>query len=137
MLTTAAVATNAPVSAGPPHQQPGRAADRPATPNLGPNVTIFDPSMPVSQIQATLDAAHAAQVDNEMGTTRHAYLFRPGHYGTAEQPLQIKVGYYTEISGLGASPPTWSSTARWRRTTAASPRAARPTASRSSTSGAR
>ena len=60
--------------------------------------------MPVSEIQATLDATHAAQVDNEMGTSRHAFLFKPGTYGTAEQPLQIKVGYYTEISGLGASP---------------------------------
>jgi hypothetical protein len=74
------------------------------TPDFGPNVTIFDPSMPVTQIQATLDAAHAAQVDNEMGTNRHAYLFKPGTYGTADQPLQIKVGYYTEIAGLGASP---------------------------------
>ena len=35
---------------------------------------------------------------------RYAFLFKPGTYGTAEQPLQIKVGYYTEISGLGASP---------------------------------
>ncbi|NJP92005.1 adenylyl cyclase [Nonomuraea sp. FMUSA5-5] len=73
-------------------------------PDLGPNVTVFDPSMPVADIQATLDAAHAAQVDDEMGTDRHAYLFKPGTYGTAEQPLQIKVGYYTEIAGLGASP---------------------------------
>jgi hypothetical protein len=60
--------------------------------------------MPVSQIQAALDATHVAQVDNEMGTNRYAYLFKPGTYGTAEQPLQIKVGYYTEIAGLGASP---------------------------------
>ena len=73
-------------------------------PNLGANVTVFDPSMPVEQIQATLDATHAKQVDNEMGTDRYAYLFKPGTYGTAEKPLQIKVGYYTEISGLGASP---------------------------------
>ncbi|CAM3337372.1 adenylyl cyclase [Kibdelosporangium persicum] len=72
--------------------------------DFGPNVTIFDPSMPVEQIQATLDATHAKQVDNEMGTTRYAYLFRPGTYGTADKPLQIKVGYYTEVSGLGASP---------------------------------
>ncbi|WP_380807997.1 adenylyl cyclase [Sphaerisporangium aureirubrum] len=72
--------------------------------DLGGNVTVFDPGMPVGDIQAVLDAAHAAQVDNEMGTTRHAYLFKPGTYGTAEQPLQIKVGYYTEIAGLGASP---------------------------------
>ena len=74
------------------------------SPDLGVNVTVFDPSMPVSEIQANLDATHAAQVDNEMGTDRFAYLFEPGTYGTAENPLQIKVGYYTEIAGLGASP---------------------------------
>ena len=87
---------------------PGTAAAAPqpvaAMPDLGVNVTVFDPSMPVSEIQATLDATHAAQVDNEMGTERYAYLFAPGTYGTAENPLQIKVGYYTEIAGLGASP---------------------------------
>jgi hypothetical protein len=73
-------------------------------PDLGAKVTVFDPSMPVSEIQAILDATHAAQVDNEMGTERFAYLFKPGTYGTAENPLQIKVGYYTEIAGLGDSP---------------------------------
>ncbi|WP_405394791.1 adenylyl cyclase [Microbispora hainanensis] len=83
---------------------PGGPGDHGGVPDLGPGVTVFDPSMPVDQIQATLDAAHAAQVDNEMGTERHAYLFKPGTYGTAEHPLQIKVGYYTEIAGLGASP---------------------------------
>ncbi|WP_309116239.1 hypothetical protein [Saccharothrix sp.] len=80
------------------------ASPAPGIPDLGPNVTVFDPGMPVGAIQATLDAAHAARVDDEMGTARHAYLFKPGTYGTAEQPLQIKVGYYTEIAGLGASP---------------------------------
>ncbi|QYC45582.1 hypothetical protein Nocox_40195 [Nonomuraea coxensis DSM 45129] len=88
-------ATGLPASASPPAG---------GAPDLGPNVTVFDPSMPVADIQATLDAAHAAQVDAEMGTARHAYLFKPGTYGTAEHPLQIKVGYYTEIAGLGASP---------------------------------
>ena len=39
-----------------------------------------------------------------MGTNRYALLFKPGVYGTAEQPLQMKVGYYTEVAGLGASP---------------------------------
>ena len=72
--------------------------------SLGANVTVFDPAMPVEQIQATLDATYAQQVDNEMGTQRYAFLFKPGTYGTADKPLQVKVGYYTEISGLGASP---------------------------------
>ena len=60
--------------------------------------------MPVGQIQATIDAIHTRQVDAEMGTARYALLFKPGVYGTATQPLQLKVGYYTEVAGLGASP---------------------------------
>jgi hypothetical protein len=82
---------------------PGAGAT-PRPPGFGDNVTIFEPGMPVETIQATLDAAHAEQVDNEMGTRRHAFLFAPGTYGTAEHPLQFKVGYYTEVAGLGASP---------------------------------
>ena len=73
-------------------------------PDLGPNVTVFNPAMPVADIQAAVDAIYAQQVNDEMGTNRYALLFKPGVYGTAEQPLQLKVGYYTEIAGLGASP---------------------------------
>jgi hypothetical protein len=81
----------------------GIANAAPLAPDLGPNVTIFDPSMPVSEIQATVDAIHAQQVDDEMGTNRHLLLFKPGVYGSATEPLQMKVGYYTEVAGLGAS----------------------------------
>jgi hypothetical protein len=95
VLLFATTAGTAAAAVSPPSSSP---------PDFGPNVTIFDPSMPVSQIQATLDATHALQVDNEMGTNRFSYFFKPGTYGTAAQPLQIKVGYYTEIAGLGASP---------------------------------
>lgn len=77
---------------------------RPVAPDLGRNVVVFDPSMPVADIQARVDAIHAQQVDAEMGTARYSLLFLPGEYGTAEQPLQMKVGYYTEVAGLGASP---------------------------------
>lgn len=83
---------------------PAAAHTKTASPDLGTNVTVFDPSQPVSEIQATLDAANAKQVDNEMGTDRYAFLFKPGTYGTADHPLQIKVGYYTELAGLGANP---------------------------------
>ncbi len=67
-------------------------------------MTIFDPTIPVGDIQAAVDAIYAQQVDDEMGTNRYALLFKPGVYGSPEQPLQLKVGYYTEIAGLGASP---------------------------------
>ena len=77
---------------------------RSATPDFGLDVTIFDPSMPTSQIQATVDAIANQQVDNEMGTQRYALLFKPGVYGSAAAPLVFQVGYYTEVAGLGASP---------------------------------
>jgi hypothetical protein len=73
-------------------------------PDFGPNVIVFNPTMPTSQIQATVDAIAAQQVDNEMGTQRYALLFAPGTYGTAANPLDFQVGYYTEVAGLGASP---------------------------------
>ncbi|HEY5662104.1 MAG TPA: hypothetical protein VIR59_15075, partial [Gaiellaceae bacterium] len=73
-------------------------------PDLGPNVVIFDPSMPTADIQARLDQIAAQQVDNEFGTQRYAVLFEPGTYGTTASPLTFQVGYYTEVAGLGASP---------------------------------
>src|SRR3954452_24681543 len=81
------------------------AAPPPAGPlNLGPNGIVFDPSMPTSQIQATIDGLAAQQVDNEFGAQRYALLFKPGTYGTAASPLTFQVGYYTEVAGLGAAP---------------------------------
>lgn len=73
-------------------------------PSFGPHTYVFDPSMDVSEIEAVANTIHAQQVDAEMGTNRYALLFKPGVYGSAADPLQIRVGYYTEISGLGATP---------------------------------
>jgi hypothetical protein len=103
VLSGAATATAAPAATMDPTAAPPATVD-PTNPAFGPNVLVFDPSMPVSQIQATVDAIRARQVDNEMGTDRYALLFKPGVYGTDANPLQIKVGYYTEVAGLGASP---------------------------------
>ncbi|QNE48498.1 adenylyl cyclase [Glaciihabitans sp. INWT7] len=82
----------------------GRPSGGSAVVDFGPNVKIFDPSMPQSQIQATVNAIAAQQVDNEMGTARFALLFKPGVYGTVADPLVFQVGYYTEVAGLGVSP---------------------------------
>src|SRR5215471_5920127 len=76
----------------------------PGQPDFGPNVYIFNPSMPQGQIQATVDAIASQQVPNQFGTQRYALLFEPGTYGTAADPLTFQVGYYTEVAGLGASP---------------------------------
>jgi hypothetical protein len=76
----------------------------PAPPDFGPNVFVFDPSMPQSQIQATVDSIAAQQIPNQFGTQRYALLFEPGTYGSAAHPLNFQVGYYTSVAGLGASP---------------------------------
>src|SRR6266511_1831516 len=75
-----------------------------ATPDFGPNVKIFDPSMSTSEIKAAVDAIAAQQVPNQFGTQRYALLFKPGTYGSAAAPLNFQVGYYTEVAGLGSSP---------------------------------
>lgn len=81
------------------------AAPAPATPvDLGPNVVVFTPDMTTAEIQAKIDSIYAQQVDNEMGTQRYALLFKPGTYGSAAIPLDVKVGYYTEVDGLGQDP---------------------------------
>jgi hypothetical protein len=84
----------------------GAASAKPPSPqpDFGPNVLIFDPSMPTSQIQSAVDAVAAQQVPNQFGTQRYALLFKPGTYGTALTPLNFQVGYYTSVAGLGASP---------------------------------
>ena len=73
-------------------------------PNFGPNVYIFNPSMPLSQIQATVNMVASQQVSNQFGTQRYALLFEPGTYGSSTNPLNFQVGYYTAVAGLGLSP---------------------------------
>ncbi len=81
---------------------PGSAAAAP--PAFGPNVVVFTPSTPQSQIQATLDAISGQQVSNQFGLQRYAVLFEPGVYGSAQSPLVFQLGYYTQVTGLGATP---------------------------------
>src|SRR6202167_132385 len=70
-----------------------------AKPEFGANVLIFDPSMPSQLIQKQIDAVFATQRHNEFGTQRNALLFLPGSYS-----VDVPVGFYTEVMGLGASP---------------------------------
>src|SRR5258708_27053265 len=70
-----------------------------AKPEFGPNVLIFDPSMPSQAIQKQIDAVYATQEHNEFGPQRYAFLVLPGSYSVG-----VPVGFYTEVMGLGASP---------------------------------
>jgi len=82
----------------------GEGDNRGGPPDFGPNVHVFTPSTPQSMIQATVDAIAAQQVSNQFGTQRYALLFAPGTYGTATNPLNFQLGYYTTVAGLGLSP---------------------------------
>ncbi|MEY9966896.1 hypothetical protein ABIA33_004961 [Streptacidiphilus sp. MAP12-16] len=72
------------------------------TPNFGPNVHIFDPSMSSATIQAQLDAQFARMKDTataQFSENRVADLFKPGAY-----KVEDNVGYYTSVAGLGQNP---------------------------------
>ncbi|HVX93718.1 MAG TPA: coagulation factor 5/8 type domain-containing protein [Polyangia bacterium] len=68
---------------------------------FGENVIIFDPAMSATDMQAKIDAVYADSSVNagQFATTRTVYLFKPGAY-----QLDVKVGYYNQVLGLGASP---------------------------------
>ncbi|GAA0447295.1 RICIN domain-containing protein [Streptomyces stramineus] len=87
-----APAASPPVPAGPPPPAAG-------TPDLGPDVTVFDPSMPRAAVQREVDAVFRRQERDEFGTGRRALLFKPGAYD-----VDVGVGYYTQVAGLGLAP---------------------------------
>lgn len=68
-----------------------------ADPDFGPNVLIFNPSM--TTIQKQMDAIFASQESREFSSNRYAYLFKPGQYD-----LDVQVGFYMQVVGLGQSP---------------------------------
>ena len=75
-------------------------AHRPVSqPDFGPNVLLFDSSMPSADIQAQIDKVYAIQQHSEFGSARYALLFLPGEYH-----VDVPVGFYTQVLGLGANP---------------------------------
>ena len=68
-------------------------------PNFGPNVIIFDPSIAQTTIQNQINSVFSTQGPAQFGTQRFALLFKPGTYN-----VNIPVGYYTQVLGLGALP---------------------------------
>lgn len=71
----------------------------PSEPDFGPNVVLFDPSMPPSVIQARLDAIFLEQERAHFTGQRYAILFQPGRYAA-----DVKIGFFTQVAGLGGSP---------------------------------
>jgi hypothetical protein len=70
-----------------------------STPDFGPNVYIFDPSMPASDVQAACTTIFNKQETNQFGSDRYAILFKPGSYNA-----NVRVGFNTQVAGLGQMP---------------------------------
>lgn len=70
-----------------------------ATPVLGPNVFLFNPHTPAAKMQSTINRIYAQQQHAEFGPGRYAFLLLPGDY-----KLDLPIGFYTQIAGLGATP---------------------------------
>jgi hypothetical protein len=68
-------------------------------PDFGPNVFVFSPEISTDDMQARLRTVFLQQEENQFGEERYAVLFRPGTY-----TLDVNVGFFTEIAGLGALP---------------------------------
>ncbi|MCX2947860.1 RICIN domain-containing protein [Lentzea sp. NEAU-D7] len=73
-------------------QQPGQ-------PDFGPNVLVFDPSMPAATIQARLDDIFRQQEEGQYDARRYAIMFKPGNYN-----VDVNIGFFTQVLGLGMLP---------------------------------
>ena len=71
----------------------------PIPPPFGANVFVFTPTMSAATMQATIDRIYAAQAHSEFGAGRYAFLLQPGEYH-----LDVPIGFYTQVLGLGSSP---------------------------------
>jgi hypothetical protein len=66
---------------------------------LGPNVYVFDTSMPNADIERTATGIFSKMEANQFGSERYALLFKPGSY-----KVTFNVGFYTHVAGLGRNP---------------------------------
>ncbi len=68
-------------------------------PDFGSNVLIFDPTKDMAVQQAQIKTISDAQASAQFSTNRYALLFKPGKY-----QLDVKVGFYMQVLGLGPAP---------------------------------
>ncbi len=94
-----AVAAVAALSAIAPGVAPGGEIAAANATIFGPNVYVFDPSMPAAGVQKAAMNVFSKMESNQFGPERFALLFRPGDYD-----VTFNVGFYTQVAGLGKNP---------------------------------
>lgn len=68
---------------------------------FGENVYLFSPEDDPAEINAILEELYEQQEENQFGDERYAIYFMPGVY---DESIEVNVGYYTQIAGLGVLP---------------------------------
>ena len=68
---------------------------------FGENVYIFTPEDDPKEVAELLDEIYDAQEENQFGKERYAIYFMPGVY---DESIEVNVGYYMQIAGLGELP---------------------------------
>lgn len=68
---------------------------------FGENVYVFSPEDDPAYVQQIIEDIWKEQETNQFGEERVSFLFMPGEY---EESIQVKVGYYTHVAGLGILP---------------------------------
>lgn len=82
---------------------------------FGENVYIFSPEDNPEEVNGILEDIYEKQEANQFGEERYAVYFMPGEY---DEAIDVNVGYYTQIAGLGELPtdtkiPSLNCTAQW------------------------
>lgn len=82
---------------------------------FGENVYIFTPEDPAEEVCEILNQIWEKQETNQFGTERYGIYFMPGTY---DESIEVQVGYYMEVAGLGkevsdTSIASLNCTARW------------------------
>lgn len=82
---------------------------------FGENVYLFTPEDDPAEVNRILDEIYDEQEENQFGKKRYAICFMPGVY---DESIEVNVGYYMQIAGLGELPtdtriPALQCTAEW------------------------
>lgn len=68
---------------------------------FGYNTNIFENTDNANEIQSYIDTVYKTTESGQFGSGRYAFMFAPGTYSNN---LTVKIGFYTQVAGMGISP---------------------------------
>lgn len=68
---------------------------------FGYNTNIFEDTDNTNEIQSYIDNVYKKSEAGQFNSERYAFMFKPGTYSNN---LNVKIGFYTQVAGMGISP---------------------------------